>query len=212
MNALAALEPFVRAWRAVAPAPERCGVCAAAIDDERHEHMVDLEQRALLCTCPPCTTLFAHRPGQRYRVVPKRVLIEPRFRLEDEQWAALAIPVRLAFLFYNTRLARWVALYPSPGGAAEAEIPAAGLQQLAAVTNLIAEVQPDVEALLIYGRRGRTLETFLVPIDACYRLVGEVRRHWQGFHGGDLVWQHIESFFAELRARALPCIRAGSGG
>jgi len=59
MNALAALEPFVRAWRAVAPPQERCGVCGHAIDDEHHEHLIDLEKRALLCSCTACSTVFA---------------------------------------------------------------------------------------------------------------------------------------------------------
>jgi hypothetical protein len=213
MNALASLEPFVRAWRTVAPAAERCGLCAHAIDDERHDHLVDLDKRALLCACPTCATLFAHQqPGrsQSYRVVPTRVLVDPAFQLADPQWTALAIPVRLAFIFYNSRLARWIALYPSPGGAAEAELPENAFQGLAAATSLVGAIEPDVEALLVYGRRTARLETFLVPIDACYRLVGEVRRHWQGFHGGDLVWQHIEAFFADLRARARPVSPGGA--
>jgi len=213
MNALASLEPFVRAWRAVAPTAERCGVCAHAIDDEEHAHLVDLEKRALVCACPTCATLFAQQnaPKPRYRIVPTRVLVDPAFQLGDAQWTALAIPVRLAFLFYNTQLARWMALYPSPGGAAEAEVPTDAFNALAAATPLVAAVEPDVEALLVYGRRSARLETFVVPIDACYRLVGEVRRHWQGFHGGDLIWQRIESFFAELRARARALVPGGAG-
>jgi hypothetical protein len=204
MNALSALEPFARAWRSAAPDQERCGVCARAIDEERHEHLVDLESRALLCACPTCGTTFAQpgAGGRKLRLVPTRVAVDPGFRLDDAQWTALAIPVRLAFIFFNSRLARWVALYPSPGGAAEADPPPAALEALAAATRLIAEIEPDVEALLVYGRRGGPLETFLAPVDACYRLVGEVRRHWQGFSGGDLVWSRIETFFAELRARA----------
>ena len=137
-----------------------------------------------------------------YRVVPKRVLVDPGFQLDEAQWAALAVPVRLAFIFYNSRLARWVALYPSPGGAAESDVPPAAFEALAAATRLVAEVAPDVEALLVYGRRTAKLESFLAPIDACYRLVGEVRRSWQGWSGGDVVWGRIESFFADLRARA----------
>jgi len=229
-NALAALEPFVRAWRAVAPARERCGVCAHEIDGDDHEHLVELDRRALLCACSTCAALFAqpgtahfHGNPQRvpepsrdgpppakpaaphaisYRVVPKRVLVDPGFQLDEAQWAALAVPVRLAFIFYNSRLARWVALYPSPGGAAESDVPPAAFEALAAATRLVAEVAPDVEALLVYGRRTAKLESFLAPIDACYRLVGEVRRSWQGWSGGDVVWGRIESFFADLRARA----------
>jgi hypothetical protein len=168
----------------------------------------------MLCACPSCaTTLAAQAPtdDHRLRLVPRRVVFDPGFRLDDAQWAALAIPVRLAFIFFNSRVARWVALYPSPGGAAESELPPAALDNLAAATRLIAEIEPDVEALLVHGRRGGPLETFVAPIDSCYRLVGEVRRHWQGFSGGDLVWQRIEAFFAELRARATTLEAEGAG-
>jgi hypothetical protein len=66
-------------------------------------------------------------------------------------------------------------------------------------------MEPDVEALLVRrgdsGRGGRA-EALLVPIDACYRLVGLVRRHWKGFDGGAEAWAVIDAFFAELRERA----------
>lgn len=207
MNALSALDRFARA-----PAPERadpgverCRLCAEAIADE-HPHLVDLERRALLCSCATCARLLGEpalgAPGDRYRVVPTRVRAAPGPPLADAEWAALRVPVRLAFLFFNSRLARWVALYPSPAGATEAELPDGAVEALGARLPLFAEVRPDVEALLVHGRLGRPLEIFLAPIDACYRLVGTVRRHWKGFHGGDVAWDEIERFFAELRARA----------
>ena len=56
--------------------------------------------------------------------------------------------------------------------------------------------------MLVYGRRSPKLASFLVPIDRCYRLVGEVRRHWQGINGGDRVWARVDAFFEDLRARA----------
>ena len=205
MNALAALEPFVRTWRPTAPAQERCGVCASIVDEEKHDHLVDLENRALVCACPTCAALFA-QPGTssaaRYRVVPTRVLVDPAFQIEESRWAALAIPVRIAFIFYNSQLARWVALYPSPAGATESDLPDAAFRELTAATPLLREVAPDVEALLVYGRRTPKLASFLVPIDRCYRLVGEVRRHWQGINGGDRVWTRVDAFFDDLRARA----------
>ena len=49
----------------------------------------------------------------------------------------------------------------------------------------------------------------LVPIDACYELVGLVRLHWKGFDGGEEAWKAIEGFFAELRRRS---DRVPSGG
>jgi hypothetical protein len=204
-HALAALQPFVRGWRAVDPAQERCGICARDVGDD-HDHLVEIDERALLCACPTCAALFAQpgTGGPSYRLVPKRVLVDPAFQLDETRWAGLAIPVRLAFIFYNSRLARWIAVYPSPGGAAESDVPPAGFEALAAATRLVAELTPDVEALLVYGRRAAKLETFVAPIDACYRLVGEVRRSWRGWSGGDVVWARLESFFTELRARARP--------
>ena len=35
-------------------------------------------------------------------------------------------------------------------------------------------------------RRGHPC--LLVPIDACYRLVGLVKLHWRGFDGGSEAW------------------------
>jgi hypothetical protein len=205
MNALRALGRFVGT---PAPPPaardERCRICAAAIS-EQHAHLCDLEQRTLLCACAGCARFLAEPTASaRYRVVPRRVRKDPGFVFADEDWHALQIPVRLAFLFHHSGLGRWVALYPSPAGAAESEPPPEAFAVVAAQTPLVPALEPDVEALLVYGRRGRALETFLVPIDTCYHLVGSVRTHWRGFHGGDVAWRAIEDFFVELRRRARP--------
>jgi hypothetical protein len=45
-------------------------------------------------------------------------------------------------------------------------------------------------------------EYYIVPIDACYRLVGVIRMHWKGLSGGTEVWTEIGSFFSELRTKA----------
>ena len=50
----------------------------------------------------------------------------------------------------------------------------------------------------------------LVPIDACYRLVGLVRLHWRGFDGGSEAWAAIDAFFAELRAAGRAVSIAGA--
>ena len=71
-----------------------------------------------------------------------------------------------------------------------------------------AELVADVEALLVRrsgpGGDGSGSECLLVPIDACYRLVGLVRLHWRGFDGGVEAWREIDAFFAGLRALAQP--------
>jgi hypothetical protein len=43
-----------------------------------------------------------------------------------------------------------------------------------------------------------------VPIDACYALVGQLRRLWRGFDGGTEAHQAMDDFFAEIAARSRP--------
>jgi hypothetical protein len=63
-----------------------------------------------------------------------------------------------------------------------------------------------VEALLINrvasARGASAPEYYIVPIDACYKLVGLIRLHWHGLSGGSEVWREIESFFSQLRSKA----------
>ena len=67
------------------PAPavgERCEMCAEPISDD-HPHVVDLESRALMCTCRGCYLLFTAEDAQlRYRAVPDRYLSFPDFTLD----------------------------------------------------------------------------------------------------------------------------------
>jgi hypothetical protein len=44
----------------------------------------------------------------------------------------------------------------------------------------------------------------LVPIDACYELVGQLRGQWRGFDGGREAHDAIEAFFSRVRARSRP--------
>jgi hypothetical protein len=48
------------------------------------------------------------------------------------------------------------------------------------------------------------LETFLVPIDACFGLVGRVRAGWRGLDGGADVRRTLVAFADELRRRCRP--------
>lgn len=201
---LGALRRFASDVR-VAPAPgERCEMCAEPIPAE-HAHVVNVDARALLCACRACYLLFT-RPGAaqgRYRAVPDRVLRLPGFRLSESQWDALQIPVRMAFLFHNSALGRVVSFYPSPAGATESLLPLEAWQDLVQDNTLLADLEPDVEALLVCGPRGGDgFECFVVPIDACYELTGVVRRRWRGFDGGSEAWRDIDDFFARLRARS----------
>jgi hypothetical protein len=201
MTNLHALAAYTR--RAVRTRPDGCELCGAALGDV-HPHVVALHEATLRCACGACAVLFrdAAAGGGRWRTVPERVLVDPAFAPDDGEWATLEIPVGLAYVVQQSASGERVAFYPSPAGPTPAPLADEAWQRLAARTALAAQVEPDVEALLLHRRRGRAAGCYLVPIDACYQLVGLVRRHWRGLSGGDAVWQAIDDLFEGLRARA----------
>jgi len=177
-------------------------MCAVPIG-EAHSHVVNIESRAMQCTCRSCYLLFTVRGASRgkHRSVPDRFRYDPHFALADRVWDSAGIPVSMAFLFVNSVQNSTVAFYPSPAGATESLLPAEAWAQLLADNPAVADIEPDVEALLITrGRDG--FEAFLVPIDSCYELVGHVRIHWKGFDGGTEAWEVINGFFDGLRERS----------
>jgi hypothetical protein len=228
-----------------APPQERCELCATPVPSG-HPHLVEPDERRLLCACTACGVLFSE-PGLRYRRVPDRYLVDPAFRLSDAQWDALQVPVGMAFFLVNAGRGAVVACYPSPAGATESELALDAWADGVGASALASTLEPDVEALLVRrgdAGRGGWAETtsrhpqgapargpgvgtpsqrtsrhpqgvpacgpgvgtpsqaLLVPIDACYRLVGLVRRHWKGFDGGAEAWAAIDAFFDDLREQA----------
>jgi uncharacterized protein DUF5947 len=187
---------------------EACEMCAEPIGDDHshsHSHVVNLDSRAIMCTCRACYLLFTHQgaAGGRYRAVPDRYLHDPDFQLGNGQWEALQIPVRVAFFFDNSALERVVAFYPSPAGATESLLSLEAWADVVAANPALTDLAPDVEALLVQ-RTGEGFECFLVPIDACYELVGLVRMHWKGFDGGQEAWEAIDGFFDRVREQSRP--------
>jgi hypothetical protein len=203
----------LRRITATRPAPvtdERCEMCAEPIP-EQHQHVVDLESRALMCTCRGCYLLFAvDGAEQRYKAVPDRYLSFPDFALGAGQWDELEIPVGLAFLFRNSVQNRIVAFYPGPAGATESELPLAAWESVVATNPQLGQLAPDVEALLIRapghtrGRDGGEFTCHVVPIDACYELVGRLRQLWRGFDGGTEAHAAMDAFFQMVSARSRP--------
>jgi hypothetical protein len=207
MISLRALESYARPRHSTPE--ETCGLCAAPAG-EGHRHIVDVERKALLCACPACAFLFVTSgPSKaRFRTVPSRVVCDESFQVTEASWSSLEIPVRLAFLFFSSSASRWIALYPSPAGVTESAL-ALDAWDAFARAPLVQAVEPDVEALLVYGRRGAAhFETYLVPIDVCYELAGILRRRWRGLGGGDEVWREIEDAFVRLRDRSQPLVRS----
>jgi hypothetical protein len=185
---------------------ERCEMCTAEIG-EPHSHVVNLETRALLCSCRPCYLLFTERgaAGGRYRSVPERFAVLRGFSLSGMQWDALQIPVGVAFFFYNSNLGEMAAFYPSPAGATESLLPLGAWEEIAASHQGLRSVEPDVEAVLIrLGREHDDRECFIVPIDSCYELVGHLRKLWRGFDGGSDARAAMDQYFEGIRAHARP--------
>jgi hypothetical protein len=190
---------------------ERCELCAALIADE-HGHVVDLQSRALMCACRPCYLVFAPEGagGARFRAVPDRYMSLADFALSTAQWEALQIPVGVAFFFMNSTLGHIAAFYPGPAGATESMLSLDSWEQIVASNPGLATLVPDVEAFLVRTADRRTgvatgeAECYLVPIDACYELVGELRRLWRGFDGGTEAHAALDAFFDRVRAHARP--------
>jgi Family of unknown function (DUF5947) len=192
---------------------ERCDLCGAEVADE-HGHLVDLQDRRLLCSCRACFLLFdgGGAGGLRFRAVPEHRLALGAGGLSPGEWDSLEIPVGIAFLFANSVLGQAVACYPSPAGATEHPSPEGAWERLTAAHAVVAGLAPDVEALLVRADRGAP-ECFVVPIDACYRLAGELRRSWRGFDGGPEARRLLDGFFDDLRERSVPPeARAGGEG
>ena len=197
------------------PGTERCEMCQTILDGW-HGHLVDMDKRSIACACRACYLLFTHEgaAGGRYKAVPERICHDPARPLAGTDWNELQIPVAMAFFFFNSALGRVVAGYPSPGGVTECELDLEAWDRLATEYPLLGELAPDTEAIFVHGASpgGRPPQTppdkseyevFLIPIDMCYSLVGELRMYWQGFDGGTEAREALDKFLAGLRRRAV---------
>lgn len=186
------------------PAPERCDLCGEALPPE-HRHLLDRVSGALICACTACALLFEREgaAGGKYISVPQRMLALSDFEMTDEQWDDLMIPVGMAFIYQSSAEGRPVAYYPSPAGATESLLALDHWETLVEQNPPLAEMAPGVEALLI-NRLREAREYFIVPIDACYQLVGLIRTSWRGLSGGEEMWDALNAFFSAIQARATP--------
>ncbi|WP_223114531.1 DUF5947 family protein [Lolliginicoccus suaedae] len=186
-------------------------MCAVPIGDE-HSHVVDVQGRQLMCVCRPCYLLFTDTSASlRFRSVPDRYLSFGDEGLTRQEWSALDIPVGLAFCFHNSKLGHTVTFYPGPAGATESELDIRQWEDITTSLPHLTTMLPDVEALLIRVPEDPLAapECYLVPIDACYELVGQLRSVWRGFDGGQDARRRIDAFFDRIAARARPAARAG---
>lgn len=165
--------------------------------------MLETATRRIVCACDPCTMTFVPVVQGRFQVIPRDARALPDFQMTEADWENLALPINLAFFFYHTPNEKMAALYPSPAGATESLLPLTAWETLVRQNPVLAELRPDVEALLVNRAHGAH-DFYLAPIDKCFELVGLIRMHWKGFTGGEEVWREIEKFFAQLKATARP--------
>jgi hypothetical protein len=164
-----------------------------------HGHVVNVPRRTLLCVCRPCYLLFTpdDASGLRFRAVPERYLLLPELAAARDGLEALQIPTGLTFFFRNSATGRTTAFYPSPAGATESELPIDAWDAIVNAVPRLSTLKSDVEALLI-RTRDSGIDALIVPIDACYELVGRIRRTWSGMHGSDEVMREIDAFFGRI--------------
>ncbi|HEX4340430.1 MAG TPA: DUF5947 family protein [Polyangiaceae bacterium] len=166
-RAVSALRNFARR-----PEPEsRCDLCNAPVA-ESHAHLYEPEPRRIACACIACSFLFPEGTAGRYRSLHSRATRAAGVELVEDDFRALEIPVRLAFLAPSDVHARVFATYPTSHGATESVVPRAAWDALAERTAL--SVAPDAEGLLIDYLGGRT-RCFVASLDVCYRFVGLLR-------------------------------------
>ncbi|MDP9111611.1 MAG: DUF5947 family protein, partial [Candidatus Eremiobacteraeota bacterium] len=110
--------------------------------------------------------------------------------------------IGLAFFFKNSIEKKTMAFYPGPAGAMESLLPLEAWSDLVTLRPELATMESDVEAFLLRRERDGPEQYFIVPIDKCYELVGNIKLLWKGFDGGEEARTKIQSFFAELQARA----------
>lgn len=195
----------IRANRtAPTPAGEACEMCAERIAD-RHQHVVNVEGRQLMCVCRGCYLLFTDRHATlRYRAVPDRYLAFPDFALDRPRWEAMQIPVGVAFFFRNSDRDRTVAFYPGPAGATESELELESWNDLRAADPRVDTLADDTEALFVRvpDTENAAPVCHLLPIDACYEFVGRLRMLWRGFDGGQDARRYMTDFFDTVDKRS----------
>jgi hypothetical protein len=165
----AALRRFARP----APAAERCDLCAAALS-EPHDHLLDPQSRRLVCACRACNLLFPADSGASYRRIVRCLVPLPGVALDDAGWSALGIPVRLVFIVASAVHARVFALYPNAAGMTETVIASDAYDAFVQTYPALAEIEPDVQGLLIDGVSGQC-QCYRASIDVCHRLAGLMR-------------------------------------
>ncbi|GHJ42555.1 DUF5947 family protein [Streptomyces sp. TS71-3] len=136
--------------------------------------------------------------GPRYRLIPRRRLRLPDTAVDDLGWAALRVPVSLAFFVPAVPPGQGATVgHPGPLGVTRSAVDPETWARVTARHPVLATLAPGTEALLVDRSRDRR-EHWIVPLDDCYRLVAVLRTQWKGFTGGAEAQEHVRRFLAGL--------------
>lgn len=195
-QSFSALRKFVRD-----PAPkEVCELCSAELGDD-HEHLFESSSQRLICCCRGCAILFGSQREGRFRGLPNRSEFLASVCITDAEWQSLEVPVDLVCISRSGPDGELTASYPGPFGAIESALDKGAWEALALVHPDLADLESQVEAFLVRRANG-VREVYRVPITECRKLIGVLRRNWQGISGGTLVWEEVDRFFGRLRDEA----------
>jgi hypothetical protein len=178
------------------PLEATCDLCGREMSEE-HRHLLQIEERQLVCACEAC---YALRSGDaEFRPTGTRVLWLNGFRMPDDLWGRLRIPIGLAFFLKGE--GGVTALYPSPAGATESDVEPSAWADLVGMNDILQMLEEESEVLMVNRMKGAQ-EYAIAPTDEAYRLVGLVKTRWEGISGGQGLENAVAEFFAELRQKA----------
>ena len=143
--------------------------------------------------------------GGHFKAVPERYVAFPDLRLSPAPVGLAPDPGERGLLLRELEHRTRGRVLPEPGRRDRVAAPARHVGRAAAAhAELATLLEPDVEAFLVRAERGADDgECFLVPIDACYELVGQLRMLWRGFDGGQEAHEALDDVLRpSVRARA----------
>jgi hypothetical protein len=180
---------------------EECELCADTIGAE-HAHLLELLARRVLCACESCAAVSVQeedRQSARYLRVERRAARLQELVIDDDEWAALRVPVGLAFFTTRRPSSEVVATFPGRAGIIEAFVPLKAWSELERRFPVLRRMLPEVEALLV-RRSARHHDYFLVSIDHCFELCGLLRGCEAPNSSTELA--PVQRFFERLDERA----------
>ncbi|HKJ89394.1 MAG TPA: DUF5947 family protein [Gammaproteobacteria bacterium] len=189
-----------RRGEAVTLACELCGAPMA----RAHPHLLDTREDEVVCACPACAEHAGNRPRSHYRPLPSQAEVLSRLEVTGADWAALEVPIGLAFFLRREAGAPVVALYPGPTGLTESHPDPESWAGIETRNPGLRDMAPGTEAAVISMLDDRP-RAFRLPADRCYALAGEIRSRWDGLGGGAGTWARVRGFLDQLDREVERC-------